>query len=224
MAHLIGIFATKVGAFIQRFLTEVIASVVTTACVAAATTLYIHTMAADARPAPAATADLAPLLSPVVEPGAPAFVIAAKAPAARPEPVAMPPARAKPVRQIGLEAQPSERRPAAEATAVAAVSKEAQEPVKDVFAMPVIVADAPKVFDVGSDEVASIEPAPADALLQPELPRGATEGAVPASFQSQHAEEQRRLLGLPVPDALPSNDDVVAGVRGFGAAVGRLLP
>src|SRR5262245_37164987 len=71
MTGSVAMIVERIGHWLRRFLSEVIASVATTACVAGATTLYLNYGATPPSPPPAApVANLAPLLSPVADPGA----------------------------------------------------------------------------------------------------------------------------------------------------------
>jgi hypothetical protein len=208
MAHPVETFAERVGGFVSRFFTEVVASVVTTACVAGATTLYIHYTSIVAEPPRPETADIATLLAPEPDKGAPAFVAAAH-PEEAPKPAALPPARPRVAETPPVPLRLIDR------PKVAAAAPQAT---------PVETAPAP---DDGDFQAGAIDarlsadqrfPEP-PAIVAGLAPRGAEAGAA-----DPRVAEDRRLLGVPVPDMLPSNDDVARGFRGLGHAVGSLIP
>jgi hypothetical protein len=205
MVHLVESWAERAGAFVTRFFSEVVGSVVTTACVAGATTLYIHYTSASSVPEPRpATADIAGLLAPEPEKGAPAFVIASH-PDEAAKPAALPPARPrlaeKPPQPLRLIDKPK----------IAAASAQPTEPV----ALDPDTLSADPAPDTGfSSDTRVPEPPAIVAGLAPHAP----------VTVDRTVHEDRRLLGLPVPDMVPSNDDVARGFRGLGHAVGSLIP
>lgn len=71
MSSMIRAGAARAGHLLQRFLSEVVVSVVTTACVAGATTLYLHY---ETAPVTMPTVNVSDLLSPVADAGATHFV------------------------------------------------------------------------------------------------------------------------------------------------------
>jgi hypothetical protein len=216
MARLVAAAAERVGNWIHRFLTEVIASAVTTACVAGATTLYLHYGDAPepaAPPAPSATANFADLLSPVADPGA-VGLMAAPREVARVVQPALPPARPR-----------GEKTTHEANTRPKAVTKATE----DLFVVPVEAAAAfgPSVGDVAGPGETGIAQGRAEAPADPEARVSAAQDGSEPSFSpppADTAHPDRRLLGLPVPDVLPSNEDVARGFRGIGQAVGSLIP
>ena len=193
----------RVASFLRRFLSEVVASVVTTACVAAATTAYLNYESTPARKPP----EIKALLSPTVDLGAGRFVrtaedppppaAAAERPAERPRPRAV--------------AKPVERPPTA--AAKLATLHSGTKPGDEVVASPL----PPPV------EVATFDPPPDAAIFEhPEAEPPAPPPAQPVEPRSP--EEQKSMLGVHIPVALPTGGEVVERVKGWGAAVGRLLP
>src|SRR5215207_11569977 len=73
MSGVLGSAAARIGAFTQRFLSEVVASAVTTACVAGATAAYLNYESLTTK-----EPDLSALLAPAPEKGAVAFVRTSK--------------------------------------------------------------------------------------------------------------------------------------------------
>jgi hypothetical protein len=203
MVNLVESWAERAGAFVTRFFSEVVGSVVTTACVAGATTLYIHytsvTSAPEAHPAPA---DIADLLAPEPERGAPAFIVAARPEEAQ-KPAALPPARPK------LAEKPPQPLRLIDKPKMAATSDTAPPPGPDEADMASVGGAPDAAFS-------------ADARV-PEPP-AIVAGLAPREPSNRSVHEDRRLLGLPVPEMVPSNEDVARGFRGLGHAVGSLIP
>jgi hypothetical protein len=191
----------------------VIASAVTTACVAGATTLYLHYGDAPEPAEPPPPRVTANLLSPVADPGAVGLMAAPREVARAVQP-ALPPAR------------PRGEKTAREAnTRPKAVTKATE----DLFAVPVEAAAAfePSVREVAGSGETGIAQGSAQAPADPEArmivaPDGSERSFSPPPAETAHPD--RRLLGLPVPDVLPSNEDVARGFRGIGQAVGSLIP
>jgi hypothetical protein len=206
--------AEKIGEWVRRFLSEVIASVVTTACVAGATTLYLHYSAvSDAPQAAVKTATIAPLLSPVADPAAVHFVPKSE-PSEKAKPQALPPARPKAPKPAQQQAA-QQRRDAEPQPAPAKV---------DLFAPPIVPVEAAAAFEPTLDPP-TIEGNGTPRLFDPPRQANAASPSTVAALppaNGPHAE--RRLLGLPVPDAMPSGDDFARGIRGLGQAMGSLIP
>ena len=246
MAHVVGIWAEKTGAFVARFFSEVVASVVTTACVAGATTAYIHYTAISApeiaAPPKAETADIATLLSPVADPGRAALhrrvaVDTTKKPSVLP-PSAPEPSRRS--RQGDREAcrgswppriwppriwPPSLSRSPRVMWPMSRASTPTRRPT---WRQSRMAASTP-------DRAHSRPPTSGPATrCSGRRPRRSTifglidapQTRRPADLASASATRpaDRRLLGMPVPDLLPSGEDVANRVKGWGAAVGSLIP
>jgi hypothetical protein len=81
--------------------------------------------------------------------------------------------------------------------------------------------DEPDTASIGGEADAAFS---SDARLPepPAIVAGLAPHAPAAVDSTVHKD--RRLLGLPVPDMVPSNDDVARGFRGLGHAVGSLIP
>jgi hypothetical protein len=209
MVHLVESWAERAGAFVTRFFSEVVGSVVTTACVAGATTLYIHYTAVSAPEEPrAATADIARLLAPEADKGAPAFVPAPH-PEEAPKLAALPPARPK------LVEKPPQPLRLADKPKMAAAAEAPSQPApvaEPDAAFPDAAPDAGIAGDVRVPEPPAIV-----AGLAPREP-------APVAVDRTAGHADRRLLGLPVPDMVPDNEDVARGFRGLGHAVGSLIP
>jgi hypothetical protein len=250
MAHVVGIWAEKTGAFVARFFSEVVASVVTTACVAGATTAYIHYTAISApeiaAPPKAETADIATLLSPVADPAAPHFIAVAVDTAKKPS--VLPPTRPRAVEKGVARAveKPVEDLAAKDLAAKDLAAKElAAKPVEvatrhvadvegvDVSAAPDMAAEPDGGFDTGPSALSAADIRARDSLFGPPPEAvndlrliDAPQTRRPADLASASATRpaDRRLLGMPVPDLLPSGEDVANRVKGWGAAVGSLIP
>jgi hypothetical protein len=195
IAAMFVLLAERIGSLLQRFLTEVIASVVTTACVAAATTAFLHYSSKDV-PRPPAEPDMAGMLSPVADSGATRFVSSAGP--AKPKRPALPPARPK---LIAAAAKPAAQEPRGRAE---------ERTNNDLFAPPVVPVVDAEAFG--------------EPQAEPAGPQVASAQFAPPPLASPERKEERRLLGVPVPDALPSNGDVVKRLSGWREAVTGLLP
>jgi hypothetical protein len=210
MSGVLGSAAARIGAFTQRFLSEVVASAVTTACVAGATAAYLNYESLTTQ-----EPDLSALLAPHPEKGAVAFVWAPK-PAASPAaaPAASPAA--------------GKRKPAAGAT-VAAARKPVTPPARpkvetsalhsgipgredDVLAAPLPDIEEP-AFDVPSIDAHGR----ALPFTTPVEGHVAASGATPL-------DDQGKILGVKMAVDIPSGDDMVQGVRSLGSAVTSLIP
>jgi len=206
MSGVLGSAAARIGAFTQRFLSEVVASAVTTACVAGATAAYLNYESLTTK-----EPDLSALLAPAPEKGAVAFVRTPKpAPAPATNPVA------------------AKRKPAA--ATVAATRKPAIPPTRpkvetsalhsgipgrddDVLAAPLPAIEEP-AFDVPSVDAH-------EGALPFATP---VEGNVAASGATPFEQEQQKILGVKMAIDIPSGDDMVQGVKSIGSAVSSLIP
>jgi hypothetical protein len=217
MTGLIASGVEKCAGWIHRFLTEVIASVATTACVAGATTIYFHmTAVPDAPTRP--PADIAQMLSPVVDSGATRFV-AAGDPASEAAPaIALPPARPKNV--------PAAPKPV--------VAETAATPRQPVFASTSPPIDAVALFGPAPEAARPAHPEEPGRSFEPERfdlaglpPKDVPEPAA-KSLEPAPGPEANLLEGDPVSPSPPQTgllpNVVSEGVRGLGAAMGRLIP
>lgn len=203
------LWVEQLGLFVRRFILEVLASAIVTACVAAATTTYLR-YADTPAPHPVTSIAVGNLLSPIPDAGATRFVTPATAampatggatvtgsvPAAaqiQARPVALPPPRPR------VAASPAKVQPTPPALAQAA---------------PTAVA-APAAAD---------DPVPVLMEVDAGMPDRPADPAPPAAAPPPAAKPGHTILGVAVPDILPSGSDVMKRVRGIGEAVGSLVP
>lgn len=202
-----GVAATcvgKVGAFTQRFFSEVVASVITTACVAGATTIYLQWGAAPPVPTRDPFPNLAGLMSPMPEFGTEALVRAVpavEAPAATAVAIARPPLRPRPA-DVNLAARTKAL--LARHSQQAALYRGDPGMTDDVLATPLPPIDGPATD--APDEAVRLVPPPE-----------------PAGTADQTAAESP-VFGGTVPAAMPYGEDVARRMRGWTASVTSLLP
>jgi hypothetical protein len=202
MSGVIGICVGKVGAFTQRFFSEVIASVITTACVAGATTAYLQFGVSSNAPAEKPPVDLAGLLSPMPETGAtglmrPASLVEVNPPS---RPFVQPPTRPKSRLVEAPKLKAADARPTQE------IALHRGEPgfQDDVIAAPLPPIDTP-AFE------------PPDEAIRP-VPPPEPEGA------PEQAGVKEPVFGVAVPAAIPYGEDIARRMRGWTASVTGLLP
>jgi hypothetical protein len=206
MAGVLGSAAARIGAFTQRFLSEVVASAVTTACVAGATAAYLNYESLTTK-----EPDLSALLAPQAEEGAVAFVWAPKpaaAPAASPAAGKRKPASAATVAAVRKPALPPNR-PKVETGALHSGIPGRED---DVLAAPLPAIEEP-AFDVPSlDAHDSALP-----FTTPVEGHVAVSGATPL-------DDERKILGVKMAVDIPTGKDMVQGVKSLGSAVTSLIP
>jgi hypothetical protein len=207
MSGVLGSAAARIGAFMQRFLSEVVASAVTTACVAGATAAYLNYESLTMK-----EPDISALLAPAPEKGAVAFV---RTPKSAPAPATTP--------------VTAKRKPASAAT-VAAARKPATPPTRPKIETSALHSGIPgREDDVLAAPLPAIEePAfdvPSVDAHEGALPFAApVEGNVAASGATPFEQGHGKILGVKMAIDIPSGDDMVQGVKNIGSAVSSLIP
>jgi hypothetical protein len=206
MSGVLGSAAARIGALMQRFLSEVVASAVTTACVAGATAAYLNYESLTTK-----EPDLSALLAPAPEKGALAFV---RTPKPAPTPPTTPVAtKRKPASTASVAARKPATPPARPKVETSALHSGIPGREDDVLAAPLPAIEEP-AFDVPSVDAH-------EGALPFATP---VEGNVAASGSTPFDQEQRKILGVKMAIDIPSGDDMVQGVKNIGSAVSSLIP
>ncbi|MDQ0474449.1 hypothetical protein [Labrys wisconsinensis] len=207
MVSLAILWVERLGLFVRRFILEVLASAIVTACVAAATTTYLR-YADTPAPRPVASIPVGNLLSPIPDAGATHFLVpaATAAPASGSVTVtgSVPATVQAQVRPVALP-PPRPRIAAAPAKVL---------PTRPELAQAVPVAEP----------AAPDDPVPVLMQLDSGTPDRPADPAPPAAVPPPAAKPEQTILGVAVPDIIPRGSDVVKRVRGLGEAVGSLMP